>query len=560
MSQIKLKYQVSPQATATEIFQTLLNARGLTTQTAVDSFLNPPAPTLAYALNESGLTSASLDQAKAVIDTHLHLSHDIVVFGDYDADGVSATAVMWQALVAYGKISKSSSRILPFVPDRHRHGYGLGELAVDEVATGVAFKDTSFYDFAPKLIITVDTGIVAHVGIKSFVDHGIDVVITDHHLPAQAGQPDNSLPPAQAIVHSTATSGAGIAYIFALYLLGDVATSLLDLATIGIVGDMMPTTGLNRSLIKYGLAQLTKSTRPGVKAIKAAMGITDKSLTTYDISFGIAPRINAAGRIYNPTDALRLLCTSDQSQAQALAEQIESHNKDRQSFTDQALEHATNQSDSHNILVIIGNYHEGVIGLVAGKLVEKNAKPAVVMSDNGEVIKGSARSIPGVNITEILRSLKTPFLGLGGHEQAAGFSIAHDQVASLTSELQLLGDQLISPNLLVKQESADLKIELAQATLDLAKLIPKLEPFGLGNHKPKFLIDNLDVLEDRPLGVAGRHHKLLVSQAGLTREVLIFNTAHQHPVTHINHLICNLDINVWKERESLQLIASYVEI
>ena len=289
------------------------------------------------------------------------------------------------------------------------------------------------------------------------------------------------------------------------------------------------------------------------------MGIGDRPMTTYDISFGIAPRINAAGRIYNPLDALRLLCTSDAKQAGELAVKIESHNKDRQEFTDRALAVAAGEKIAHKIIVVMGGYHEGVIGLVAGKLVEKFHRPAVVMSDNGEVVKGSARSVPGVNITSLLRSLSVSFVGLGGHEQAAGFSLKHALVPIFSLELELLADQTIGDELLIKQESADIEITLGSTSLALAKMIQTLEPFGIGNPKPKFLLHNLNVIEDRSLGVGGKHHKLTVEQNGTTREVMVFNTAHTHPLQHIQSLICTLDINVWRDKETLQLITSYAK-
>lgn len=215
------------------------------------------------------------------------------------------------------KSEKSNSRILPFIPDRHKHGYGLSDGAVTEVISGTAFGKTGYSDFSPKLIITIDTGIVANSGIKSFRDAGIDVIVTDHHLPT------GDLPNANCFVHSTSTSGAGVAWIFSLALLGESAMKLLDLAVIGVVGDMMPLTGINRSICTYGLKALSKSARPGLLAMKVAMGVGSEELTTYDISFGIAPRINAAGRIYSPLDALRLLCTSDAKLAAELAQKIE---------------------------------------------------------------------------------------------------------------------------------------------------------------------------------------------------------------------------------------------
>lgn len=554
MTDIKVKIKINESATAEQIFEAILASRGYKTTKEQDSFLHPPEPVLEYLLKESGLKKSVLNSAQKLLDSHLQAGHDICVFGDYDADGVTATAVMWQAIVGHSKQVKSTSKILPFIPDRHKHGYGLGDKAVSDVVSGTAFASTQFPQFSPKLIITVDTGIVAHLGVKTFRDAGIDVIITDHHLPT------SELPRANQIVHSTATSGAGVAWIFAMHLLGDAATKLLDLATIGVVGDMMPLTGLNRSLAVSGLKALSTTKRPGLVSMKSVMGVGDKQLTTYDISFGMAPRINAAGRIYNPLDALRLLCTSDPKLADQLAHTIESHNKDRQEYTDRALLLAAKGSAKHKVVVIIGDYHEGVIGLVAGKLTEIFHRPAVVMSNNGDVIKGSARSIPGVNITDLLRSLKTPFLGLGGHDQAAGFSLADSQVSSFTQELESLGDTQIDDALLVKQHTADFHLDLGSTTMTLAKLLRTLEPYGMSNQKPKFLLENLTVIEDRKLGSEGKHRKLTVEQNGTTRDLMLFNCKESYPLQSIKAAICTIDINVWRDKESLQLIGSYVEL
>lgn len=552
---IKLKTKIEEGATAQDIFEALMESRGYKTAAQKEEFLHPVAPDLDFLLHESGLKKSILNKAKKLIDSHLEKSSDICIFGDYDADGVSSTAIMWQAITAYAKLQKSTSRILPFMPDRHKHGYGLGGKAVSEVVSGEAFSHTSLKGYHPKLIITVDTGIVAHVGISTFKSAGIDTIITDHHLPAAAG-----LPEANCIVHTTATSGAGVAWIFAMYLLGNAAIRLVDLATIGVVGDMMPLVGLNRSICVEGLYALTRTKRPGLVAMKEAMGIGTKDLSTYDISFGIAPRINAAGRIYNPLDALRLLCTADTKQAKELAAKIESHNKDRQEYTDNALRSVATLKSKHKIIVVIGDYHEGIIGLVAGKLTELYNKPAIVMSDNGEVIKGSARSVTGVSITDLLRSLKTPFLGLGGHDQAAGFSLDKKNVKAMTKEIETLADQTISDDLLVKTHFADLKLDLSSTSLKLAKLISAMEPFGMHNQKPKFYFENLNVLNDKQLGDSGKHRKLTVEQDGETRELMFFNAKLSYPLTHLSSAICTIDINVWRDKESLQLIGSHVEI
>lgn len=551
--QIKINHQIAPTATAPEILEILLKSRGLKTKNQVEEFLHPSPPALEYLVKESNLSKTNLGKAKKLLDSHLKNNHDICVFGDYDADGVTATAIMWQATIAYAKMTNSSSRILPFIPDRHRHGYGLSDKAVDEVISETAFHKTQFSDFSPQLIITVDTGIVADKGIKTFRNNDIDVIVSDHH------QPDNSLPLANCFLHSTATSGAGVAWLFALFLLGTPALKLLDLATIGVIGDMMLLKGLNRTIAVHGLLALSNSKRPGLLSMKKAMGIEHKELTTYDISFGLAPRINAAGRIYNPLDALRLLCTNDQNLADNLASKIELHNQDRQEYTDRALKIATTQKIDHNIIVLFGDYHEGVIGLVAGKLVEMYSRPAVVMSDNGEVIKGSARSITGVDITALLRSLKTPFLSLGGHPQAAGFSLAKNKVVAMTSELVALADRLISPKDLEKKLSVDGVLSLKQVTKTLVELVSTLEPFGLGNFKPRFLAYNLKVLEDRPLGTEGKHRKLFVEQDAVSQEIIWFNCPVAHPISFIKQLVFSPEINVWRDRQSLQLNAQYVE-
>lgn len=551
---ITLKTSVDSRASADDIFQALLKVRGLTTERAQTDFLHPPAPTLSFLLKSAGIKRATLTSIKRLLDSHLAGARDILVFGDYDADGVTATAIMWQTLIAYAKLTHSSSRILPFIPDRHRHGYGLSDAAIDDLTSGSAFVHTQFPDFAPQLIITVDTGIVATAAVVRLRAAGCDVIVTDHHLPDAGG-----LPTANCLLHTTTTSGAGVAWIFSLFLLGEAAQRLLDLATIGVVADMMPLTGLNRSLVAHGLAALSRSRRPGLVAMKASMGVGEKDITTYDISFGIAPRINAAGRIYNPLDALRLLCTSNSAQAAELAGIIESHNQDRQAYTDSALQAVAAKAVDHHIIVVIGDYHEGVIGLVAGKLVEKFHRPAVVMSQAPDVVKGSARSIAGVNITELLRSLKTPFLGLGGHEAAGGFSLAASAVPNFTHELEQFADQTISADQLVKSESADLELTLAQTSLTLSELIGTLEPFGIGNPKPRFLLHDLSVLEDRALGNGDKHHKLIVVDGSTTRTVLMFNTQHSHPLHSLKQLLCTLDINLWRDKKSLQLIASYVE-
>jgi single-stranded-DNA-specific exonuclease len=551
--QVTVKSQIDPSASADDIFQQILSDREYKTIAKQEVFLHPPRPTLKSLLSETGLKSSTLSKFKKLLDKHLAAGDDICVFGDYDADGITATAIMWQALIYYAK--GRTSRILPFLPDRLRHGYGLSVKAIDEIVGGDGFKSTRFPDFAPKLVITVDNGIVAHPAVALLKDQGIDVIVTDHHTVA------DTLPAADLIVHTTATSGAGIAWIVALSVLNesDFSYDLIDLATIGVVADMMPLIGMNRGIVVHGLAALAVTKRAGLLALYQSATIATRAITTYDINYVIAPRINAAGRLYDPYDALRLLCATSLATAGPLAHKIDAHNHDRQELTDRAIEQAGKVSFDHKIIVVSGEYHEGIIGLVAGKLTERFHKPSIVMSVRKDLIKASARSVTGVNITELLRSLPTQFLSLGGHSAAAGFSLPVDTLNFFLEDLYSVADSSIPDELLEAKLVADLPLSPSQVTLTLAKLLSTMEPFGVGNPKPKFLFHDLLVLEDRELGRDGKHHKLMIESGSKTLEVLMFNTQHHHPINHISSLIASIDVNVWHDRETVQLIASYVE-
>lgn len=551
--QISVKKIITEPMTPSGVFENLLVLRGLASQGDQYNFLHPQPLSMTRLIKETGLSDKTLSEIKNILDQHLASGHDIVVFGDYDTDGITATAVLWQALVKYSAGSKS--RLLPFIPDRHRHGYGLSVKAVEEILAGEAFKTTKFSDFSPKLIITVDNGIVANLAVSQLREHKIDVIITDHHE-------IDVLPNANIILHTKVTSGAGIAWILAYYLLNSdqFSTDLIELATIGIVADMMPLTGLNRDIVVTGLSSLNLTKRPGLKALYQVSNLKDGVVTAYTIGYLISPRINAAGRLADPYDALRLLCATNQATASQLAGKINDHNLERQTMTDLAIAQAQKESFSHKVVVVKGDYHEGVIGLVAGKLTELSGKPAIVMSVKENEIKASARSVPGVNITELLRSLKVPFLSLGGHSQAAGFSLSKDKLTEFLSELESLGDAVILDEFLEKKIHADLEIMGSHVSLQLAKMIASLEPFGLGNPKPKFVLRNLTVLEDKALGAGGKHHKLTLESSGQTFDLLMFNSTMAHPLKNIQTLIATMDVNIWNNRESVQLISSHVEL
>ncbi len=540
---------------AEDIMSAILTNRGFISEKEMDAFLHPPAPTLDYLVKNAGIPEKSLRKTAELLEDAIKRGKDILVFGDYDADGVTATTVMWRTLASMAQ--GTDARVLPFIPDRVRHGYGLSAAAVQDIEDGTAWKDTVYPDFSPKLVITVDNGIVANQAVAMLKEKGVTVVITDHHLP------DKKLPTADCVVHTTRTSGAGIAWIVAMYIDKEsaVAKSLIDIATIGIVADMMPLTDVNRAIVTMGLRLLSRATHPGLKSLYDLSGMTGKEMTTYDVSFGIAPRLNAAGRLANPLDALRLLCTTSVESAEKLARIIEGHNKERQALTDTAIEQALSGRFPHNIVVIDSpEYHEGVIGLVAGKIMEKVNKPAIVISIRGETAKGSARSLPGIDITKLLRQVPDIFTGLGGHAGAAGFSLLARDIPELKHKLYALADKIIDKKLLVKQVAADIEITPRQVTLSLAHMLHSLEPYGMGNPKPRFLLRDVRVLEDRKVGKNGNHRKLVIENDGITKDVIWFNGEAAHPLSLIKELVGTVEVNVWRDRETVQLVAQHVEI
>ncbi len=541
---------------ASDILELVLSSRGIRDAHQRELYLAPPSPELEYLIQETGLSRPALVQTKTLLEKAFSEGQDILIFGDYDADGLTASAIMWKTLSYLARASKA--RVMPFIPDRHHHGYGLSEKALKDIMSGDAFKDTAYPDFSPHLIITVDNGIVAVQAVELLKQSGISVVITDHH------QIDVRLPPADCIVHSTVTSGAGVAWITALYLSNNDPSvkDLVGLATIGIVADQMKLLGVNRAIVVEGLQNLASTKNHGLRELVQLAGIGDKALTAYDINFVIAPRLNAVGRLGNPVDGLRLLCTTDLGQAKNLANLVNTLNQSRQQVTQEGITHALQEKVEHKIIISYSpDYHEGVIGLIAGKLAEKYSRPALAISLS-EVGKGSARSVEGVNITELLRQFSDLFLSVGGHEQAAGFSFEPARIEEIRDTLYNYADQNIDESLLEKTLHPDLELSLKQAGMTLAELFKKLEPYGMGNPKPTFLARDLTVIEDRILGQDGTHRKFVVEQEGTTRQVIWFNAASEvtkdERIVTIKELIFTLDINSWNGRDSVQLVAQYV--
>lgn len=543
--------------TLAELKQILLQNRSISDEV---KFFNPPHPT------EIALTEVEFNQDQVAKATELLLAtiaegQKILVFGDYDADGISATAIVWRVLYQLG------ADVRPFIPHRDKHGYGISDPAIDELlATD-----------KPDLIITVDNGIVAHGPVQRLVEAGIKVIITDHH------QPEADLPPAEAVVHSTKLCGATVGWILMRELvrvvqdstqdlslsvrtpveqLSQLLNDQLDIAGLATIADQVPLLNANRSFATAGIAALKTSRRVGLQALLKLAGQNQAEITTSSVNFVIAPRINAMGRLESGLDALRLLCTTSAATAEQLASTLSSTNAQRQDLTYTMVEDADSQSadwqHQHLIVVASTKYHEGVIGLIAGRLAETYSKPAIVLAIKDDLAKASARSIPGVNIVELIREVKADLLAVGGHPMAAGFSVSLHNLEKVSNRLQQLALEQISVDQLNPGLPVECELPYHLVADETGELLETFEPFGKQNPRPIFGWRDLTILEARPIGRDQRHLKLSVTRHPTDRPLTCLwwnhgDQAQQLAVGTKIDLAGSLEFNYWNGKRSLQV-------
>lgn len=338
---------------------------------------------------------------------------------------------------------------------------------------------------------------------------GLDVIITDHH------QKPKALPESYATVWTDKISGAGVAWVLAKELTtgyGLQTTNHLDLVAIATIADMIPLKGFNRSLVKFGLGQLNQTQRPGLLSLMEVAGLESGKIGVYEVSFIIAPRLNASGRIEHALDSLRLLCTRDPSRARLLAQKLNQVNQERQRLTEEAFIHARSLVEEKTNLIFISHpsYNEGVIGLVAGRLTEEFYRPTIVVSEGKTYSKGSARSINGFNIIEAIRTSENLLVDCGGHPMAAGFTIETIRLAEIKSRLLETVQKEITPQQLKKTLKIDCEIDLSDIDWPFYGGVKKFEPFGFGNPEPVFLTRGVKIKDLRLLGNDNRHLKLLI--------------------------------------------------
>ncbi len=471
--------------TKKNLLTVLARNRGLVKPSQIESFLRPDLTPF------FDLKLADIKKAVDLINQSIQRDEKIIVYADYDADGICGAAILWETLKDAG------AHVMPYIPHRLTEGYGLSKAAIEKLAAeGV------------KLIITVDNGVSAGHQIDFAQKLGVKIVVTDHHL-----MPKNK-PTPDALVHTAQLCGAGVAFKLAYEFaktkrMEDAVLEKIDLVAIATLADLMPLTGINRSLVVFGLRQLNKTERLGLKLLMNNLGLKMGEIDTWQVSFLIVPRINAAGRLTDGIEALRLLCTGNERLARHLVEKLVATNHLRQELTHQAINEAKSLLDhSLPIGVVVGdNWHYGVLGLVASRLVDEFAKPIVVISKNGQIARGSARSVRGFNIVEAIKQCGDYLIEVGGHEMAAGFSMESTLVEVFSQQLIDVVSNKLSPSfeqeLIIEGETV-----LSEVDFDFLEILNQFKPFGLKNPEPLFLLNRIEVAEVGAVGSENQHLKL----------------------------------------------------
>lgn len=440
----------------------------------------------------------------------------IAVYGDYDADGVTSTALLYSYLEMQG------ADVVYYVPNRHTEGYGLSYEAIDKLSM-----------MGVKLIITVDNGISAVEEAKYINELEMDLVITDHHLPS------DSLPQAAAVVDPHRAdcnldfkdyAGVGVAYKLICALEGEengITDSFVDLVTIGTIADVMPLVKENREFVRRGVEMLADSDRTGIQALMEAAGLSERKINSTSIAFGICPRINAAGRMGSADRAIRLLLSDDYDEAVMLAQEINDENTARQHTEQEILTQADEQIRSNpswkyqNVLVVAGEgWHDGVVGIVASRLVEKYGKPTLVITVDGEDAKGSGRSIEGFNLYDAICCCGDCLTHFGGHMLAAGIGLKASNIPVFRQKINKYADSIEMPYPI---QNIDFKLNPACVNTEMLETVGQLEPFGAGNPQPIFGLYNMTVADIQPIG-NGKHLRVILERNGISIQTLKFRT------------------------------------
>ncbi|MBY0545672.1 MAG: single-stranded-DNA-specific exonuclease RecJ [Candidatus Obscuribacterales bacterium] len=533
-----------------EILARLLMRRGIDSAELAAPFLDPSKYVATGPMEFAEMPAAIMRISKSIA-----LQEKITVYGDYDVDGVTATSVMLTVL------RKLGANVDYYIPNRSTEGYGLNLKAVSVLAS----------KHRTKLIISCDCGISNFAEINLAKQLGVDTIIVDHHSMPEL------LPPAVATLHPKQFNenhplfhlpGVGVAYKLGEALLQDngmheEVAKLHDFVTLGMIADMVPLVQENRYLVQIGLPALAKSPRAGIRAL---LDQTVKMDGTDLVGFGLAPRINAVGRLSDANLAVKLMTTEDPVEAETLAKQLDLENTRRQELceqiffeADQKAKSALAQKDDMALAIYSAGWHHGVVGIVASRLVERYHRPAFVaeLDEEEGKVKGSARGIPGIDLYQVLKENEHLMIKWGGHQAAAGFSCEADKADLLCSALVNTCNRMLSNRNIDPQVDIDLVLEPEAVNLDLAKLITKLGPFGMGNKKPVIALTGLFVVNTRPLGKEGKHHRIVSRD---TTSGALFESVYWRSAGRVPEIGSSIDLcfcpesNVYNNNERLQLV------
>lgn len=497
--------------------------RGFNNFEEIEGFLNPTLSRLPDPSLLKDVKKGAERVAKAVFNRE-----KIAIYGDYDADGITATALL---LLFFKEIGIKADF---YIPDRIKEGYGLNKEAIDYLKS----KEIS-------LVITVDCGIGSYDFVEYGKEKGIDFVITDHHMPKE------KLPPAEAVINPKRKdckfpfkelAGVGVAF----YLLIELRKTLrkhgyfndipepnlkqyLDLVAIGTIADLVPLLGPNRIFVKHGLNEINKTRKKGLIALREELLI--ETLDVKSISFRIAPRINASGRVSSPIEALRLLLTSDEEKARQLVKQLHKNNSQRQKFEENVLNEAVEliekTPDRLCYCLFSPNWHIGVLGIVAGKLVDRYKKPCFVLTklEDG-LIKGSGRSIEEFPLDEVMLQMRDLLIEYGGHKLACGVTLLEKDFERFCCELERIANKMLSDKEICEIYNIDSILDMNEIDDTFFEQLDMLEPFGMGNPEPIFLLTDAEVLNFRYVGSKENHLKLFLKKSDITFNAIGFSLSN----------------------------------
>lgn len=495
-------------------------------------------------------------KAAARIKQALETNETVVIYGDYDVDGITSSAIVFKFLKGLGL------NVSYYIPNRVDEGYGINILALQKIR-----KDGA------TLMITVDCGITAVGEVEFAKTIGLDIIITDHHTCKE------EIPRALAVINPKQPdctypfkelAGVGVAFKFILAIVLELGLNtseyfdaFIDIVAIGTIADVVSLTGENRLFVSHGLKKLQQTDNIGIQSLFQVAGITDKPLTAGNISFTIAPRINAAGRVGSATLAVELLVTDSRERAQEIAVQLDDENHQRQQTEMEILKDALDmisamdKPEEKKVFVLAKeDWHHGVIGIVASRITDKFYKPTILISLSDKLGKGSGRSVKGFNIFDALTHCSDTLLKFGGHELAAGLGLSADSIDEFDKQINAYANEVMTEDTLVPYINIDAVLQLGDLTLQNAEILSILEPFGMGNAQPVFAVMNTTLQSVRQIG-NGKHCKISVSKAGRHAEFVGFNmseVAENFKIGASLDLAFTIDTNIFRGNKQLQLI------